>query len=57
VRRSFVLRDLITEFLDVGVMSCELILVDGHGKEERGEDLKGIYPDALSSFWQDFYIS
>lgn len=29
-------------------------MVDGHGKDERGEDFKGIYQDTLSSFWQEF---
>ena len=59
VKRSLVLQDLVTEFLDGDIMTCELkvIMVDGHGKDERGEDLKGIYRDALSSFWQEFYVS
>ena len=35
-------------------MTCELklVMVDGNGRDERGEDLKGIYRDDLSSFWQ-----
>ena len=59
MRRSLVLHDLLTEFLDDGIMTCELkiIMVDGYGRDERGEDLRGIYRDALSSFWQEFYIS
>ena len=59
VKRSLVLQDLLTEFLDGDIMTCELkvIMVDRHGKDERGEDLKGIYRDALSSFWQEFYVS
>ena len=59
VKRSLVLQDLQTEFLDGDIMTCKLkvIMVDGHGKDERGEDLKGIYRDALSSFCQEFYVS
>ena len=59
VRRSLVLQDLLTEFLDEDIMTCELkiIMVDGYRRDERGEDLRGIYSDALSSFWQGFYIS
>lgn len=32
-------------------------MVDGYGRDERGEDFRGIYRDALSSFLQEFYIS
>ncbi|KAJ7352792.1 hypothetical protein OS493_033853 [Desmophyllum pertusum] len=32
-------------------------MVDGQGNDERGEDVRGIYRDALSSFWQEFYMS
>ena len=32
-------------------------MVDGQGKDERGVDEKGIYRDALSSFWNEFHIS
>ena len=40
-------------------MTCELkiILVDRYGRDERGEDFRGIYRDALSSFWQEFYVT
>lgn len=49
VRRSLVLQDLLTEFLDDGIMTCKLkiIMVDGHGRDERGEDLRGIYRDVV----------
>lgn len=50
VRRSLVLQDLLKEFL-------KIIMVDGQGRDERGEDIRGIYRDALASFWQEFYIS
>ena len=32
-------------------------MVDGQGKDERGVDVKGIYRDALSIFWNEFHIS
>ena len=59
VKRSLVLQDLTSEFLAGDIMTCELkvIMVDGHGKDEIGEHLKGIYRDGLSSFWQEFYVS
>lgn len=59
MRRSLILQDLLREFLDGDVMNCELkvIMVDQQGRDERGADVKGIYRDALSSFWQEFYIS
>lgn len=59
VRRSLVLQDLLKEFLEDSIMTCELkiIMVDGQGRDERGEDIRGIYRDALASFWQEFYIS
>ena len=58
MKRSLVFQDLLKEFLDDN-MFCELnvIMVDGHGKDERGEDFKGIYQDTLSSFWQEFYVT
>jgi len=59
VRRSLVLQDLLKEFLEDSIMTCELkiMMVDGQGRDERNEDFRGIYRDALASFWQEFYIS
>ena len=31
-------------------------MVDSHGNDETGEDVKEIYRDALACFWQQFYI-
>lgn len=59
LRRILIRQDLIKEFLDESAMTCELkvVMVNGNGRDERGEDLKKIYCDALSSFWQDVYVS
>ena len=40
-------------------MKCQLIfvMVDEKGNDEKGFDSKGIYRDALSNFWQEFYNS
>lgn len=47
------------EFLEGDLMNCELkiIMVDRQGRDERGNDVRGIYRDALASFWKEFYIS
>ncbi len=45
--------------MDVKIMKCQLIfvMVDEKGNDEKGFDSKGIYRDALSNFWQEFYNS
>lgn len=59
LRRALILQDLINEFLYAEILSRQLkiIMVDDRGNEEKGVDSNGVYRDALSNFWQEFYIS
>ena len=51
------MHDLIQEFSKEDIMVCEIkvVMVDARGNDEMGLDAKGIYRDAISCFWQEFY--
>ena len=51
------MHDLIEAFSEEDIMVCEIkvIMVDSRGNDEIGLDLRGIYSDAISCFWQEFY--
>ena len=51
------MHDTIKEFSAEDIMICDIkvIMVDGKGDDELGVDAKGIYRDAISCFWQEFY--
>ena len=59
IRRSLVMRDLIEEFADVGIMSCsvKIVMVDEQGNDEAGIDTGGVYRDVIGCFLQDVYMS
>lgn len=48
---------MIEQFKDGEIVSSILtfIMVDQRGQDERGEDVGGVYRDAIGSFWQEFY--
>jgi hypothetical protein len=50
------MHDLIEAFSEEDIMVCEIkvIMVDSRGNDEIGLDLRGIYRDAISCFWQEF---
>ena len=49
--------DMIEQFKDEKIMSSILtfVMVDQRGQDERGEDVGGVYRDAIGCFWQEFY--
>ena len=51
------MHDLIQAFSKEDIMLCEIkvVMVDERGNDEMGLDLKGVYRDAVSCFWQEFY--
>ena len=51
--------DMIEQFKDEKIMSSILtfVMVDQRGQDERGEDVGGVYRDAIGCFWQEFYNS
>ena len=51
--------DMIQQFKDMKIMSSILtfVMVDQRGQDERGEDVRGVYRDAIGCFWQEFYNS
>ena len=51
--------DMIQQFKDEEIMASILtfIMVDQRGEDEQGEDVGGVYRDAIGSFWQEFYDS
>ena len=59
VRRALLMCDMIQQFKDEEIMASILtfIMVDQRGEDEQGEDVGGVYRDAIGSFWQEFYDS
>ena len=53
------MRNLIEEFADVDIMSCniKIIMVDKRGRDEAGLGTGGVYRDAMGCFWQEVYMS
>ena len=53
------MHDLIEEFADVDIMSCniKIIMVDECGHDEAGLDTGCVYRDAMGCFWQEVYMS
>ncbi len=51
------MHDLIEALSEEDDMVCEIkvTMVDSRGNDEMGLDLRGIYRDAISCFWQEFY--
>lgn len=51
------MHDLVQEFSKEDIMVCQIkvVMVDARGNDEMGLDAKGIYRDAISCFWQEFY--
>ena len=58
IRRTLVLSDLIEAFKDEELARAEvkITMVDGRGKDEIGEDVQGVFRDALAIFWEEFYL-
>lgn len=58
MKRSLVLQDLLKEFLDDDIMFCELkvIMVDGHGKDERGKTSKEFTETRCQVFGKNFML-
>ena len=58
IRRALVLPDLLEAFKseDIAQAEIRITMVDGKGKDEIGEDVRGIFRDALAIFWEEFYL-
>lgn len=58
IRRQLVLVDMLNAFSNEDIMksNIKVVVIDARGKDEKGEDVKGVYRDVLANFWQDFYI-
>jgi len=42
---------------DIMTSELKIVMVDVKGNDERGVDIGGVYRDAISCFWQEFYDS
>ena len=53
------MRDIVEIFKDESVMDCaiKVVMVNSSGKQELGVDNRGVFRDALSAFWSQFYDS
>ena len=59
IRRVRIYCDMIEAFQAKDIMTSELkiVMVAIKGNDERGVDVGGVYRDAISCFWQEFYDS
>mgnify|MGYP002803544190 FL=1 len=58
VNRDNVLKDMIREFLDDGIMNhkIEVVFIDQRGEVEKGRGA-GLLREALSVFWREYFMS
>ena len=58
IRRTLVLPHLVEVFKGNGLMKAEIkiTMVDGRGRGEIGEDVKGVFRDALAVLWEECYL-
>ena len=58
VNRDNVLKDMIREFLDDGIMNhkVEVVFIDQRGEVEKGRGA-GLLRGALSVFWREYFMS
>ena len=59
LRRVNIMRDMVEIFKDESVMACaiKVVMINSAGKQELGVDNHGVFRDALSAFWSQFYDS
>ena len=58
VNRDNILKDMIREFLDDGIMNhkIEVVFIDQRGEVEKGRGA-GLLREALSVFWREYFMS
>ena len=60
VRRGFAFEDILKFFkntdFDLRFQKIEIRMIDQNGKPEAGEDNGGVLRDALTEFWNEFYL-
>ncbi len=49
---------MIEAFQSTDILHEEILtMVDKNGNDEIGEDIRGIFREAISSFWKEFYLT
>jgi len=59
IKRVSVIKDMVDAFKDATIMDAKISvsMVNEYGKDELGVDDGGVFRDALSAFWQEFFLS